>query len=257
MSTGGRLGGAVEGQRHGVANAARTRAGRVRPAVWFAERSAGVAVALVMGAAYLGLTLVGVLTGLLLPSSPPAVDEVVTRALVERRGPTVDTVAGAVGALTAPSTVLGLAGGVLLVLLLLRRWSLVVVPLVALPLELAVFLTVSLLVDRDRPDVEPLETVAFTSSYPSGHVAAAVALYGSLAWLVVARAETVAVRRLAVALAVVAPLGVGAARVQHGMHHATDVLAGLALGAATLAIGIACAGMAARRGVEDEGRSPG
>jgi hypothetical protein len=223
-----------------------------RLAGWFAALRPGAAVAVAAGLAYVGLVAVVGLVGALVGTTPPGIDVDVTRALTERRGSTVDAVSGAVGALSAPSTVLAATGAAVLVLLLLHRSSAAVVLLVSLPLELAVFVTVALVVDRPRPDVEPLDTVPFTGSFPSGHTAAAVALYGSLAWIVLAESRSPALRRAAVVVAVAAPIGVAVARIHRGMHHLTDVLVGGALGAATLAVGIACAGIAARRGVDGD-----
>lgn len=228
-----------------------------RVAGWFAGRSAGMAIAVVMGLAFVVLVAVlGPIGAVVDASSPLALDTEVSEDLAERRATTLDAVSGAVAALAAPSTVLAATGTAVLVLLLLRRSVAAIVLLVALPLEVAVFLAVAQLVDRPRPEVEPLDAVPLTGSFPSGHTAAAVALYGSLAWFVRSEARSPILRRAAVAVAVVAPVGVAVARVQRGMHHLTDVLAGGVLGAATLAVGIACAGIAVRRGVDDEGAPP-
>src|SRR5690606_17441368 len=118
-----------------------TQEGRHRAATWFAARSAGVAGALVIALAYAVLVAaIGPAGGGVGPSPPPAIDVDVSRAFVERRGATVDAVSGAVSGLSAPSTVLAATGTAVLVLLLLRRWAAGVLLLVALPLELAVFL---------------------------------------------------------------------------------------------------------------------
>jgi undecaprenyl-diphosphatase len=73
-----------------------------------------------------------------------------------------------------------------------------------------------------------------TNSFPSGHVAASVAFYVGL--FLVARWHT---RRRAIlvpvaCLAVLAPLVVAVSRLYRGMHYLTDVLAGAALGAASI-----------------------
>ena len=57
----------------------------------------------------------------------------------------------------------------------------VVALLLALAGEVLTFLTVSAVVERDRPDVSQLDAAPPTSSVPSGHTGAAVALYGYLA----------------------------------------------------------------------------
>ena len=55
---------------------------------------------------------------------------------------------------------------------------------IGLGLELTVFLAVSTIIGRERPDVMPLGSVPSTSSFPSGHVAAGVVLYGGLVLIV-------------------------------------------------------------------------
>ncbi|HEV8296787.1 MAG TPA: phosphatase PAP2 family protein [Acidimicrobiales bacterium] len=115
-----------------------------------------------------------------------------------------------------------------------RRWHAAAVPAVALTLELAVFLTTNYVVARARPDV-PIGPAPSTYSYPSGHSAAAVALYAGGAVLAARYAWPWFVRGVADAAAVLVPAGVGLARVYEGMHFTSDVLAGYALGAGSLA----------------------
>ena len=73
-----------------------------------------------------------------------------------------------------------------------------------------------------------------TSSFPSGHTGAALALYAALAVVVLRWARRRWVRVLAVTLLLGVPLLVGLSRLYRGMHHPTDLLgsllcAGLAL----------------------------
>jgi undecaprenyl-diphosphatase len=100
----------------------------------------------------------------------------------------------------------------------------VLVLAVALVGELAVFLTATALVDRPRPPVPHLDAqLPPTSSFPSGHTAAAICLYGTLAALVLA-ATRVWWRRVAVILAVLLVVAVALARLYRGAHYPTDVL---------------------------------
>ena len=127
-----------------------------------------------------------------------------------------------------------------------RRWHDAVFLAAVLLFEVSVFATTAYLVGRDRPPVEQLDGSLPTNSFPSGHVAAAVAFYVGL--LVIARWHT---RRPAVivpvaCLAVLAPLTVAVSRLYRGMHYLSDVLAGAALGALSLVITLA----ALRVGVE-------
>src|SRR6185312_14495645 len=59
-----------------------------------------------------------------------------------------------------------------------HRWREVALLVGALLLEVSVFVTASFLIDRARPPISQLDSIPPTSSYPSGHTAAAVAFYG-------------------------------------------------------------------------------
>jgi membrane-associated phospholipid phosphatase len=111
-----------------------------------------------------------------------------------------------------------------------RRWREPMLVAVAVAGEVGIFLVVTLLVDRKRPPVGHLDAAPPTSSFPSGHTAAAVALYGALAVLASERARSALVRGLFITLAVVVPLVVATSRMYRGMHYFTDVLGGLVLG---------------------------
>ena len=65
-----------------------------------------------------------------------------------------------------------------------RRWSEPALLAGVLVLEVMVFVTSSFVVDRARPPVSQLDSVPLTSSFPSGHTAAAVAFYGAIAIIV-------------------------------------------------------------------------
>ncbi|HWD47364.1 MAG TPA: phosphatase PAP2 family protein, partial [Actinomycetota bacterium] len=111
-----------------------------------------------------------------------------------------------------------------------RRWREPMLVAVAVAGEVAIFLLVTLLVDRDRPPVRHLDEAPPTSSFPSGHTAASIALWGALAVLASERARSAMVRGLFLTLAVVLPLLVASSRLYRGMHFPTDVLGGAVLG---------------------------
>jgi membrane-associated phospholipid phosphatase len=111
-----------------------------------------------------------------------------------------------------------------------RRWREPMLVAVAVAGEVGIFLLVTLLVDRDRPPVRQLDEAPPTSSFPSGHTAATIALWGALAVLASERARSAVVRGLFLTLAVVLPLLVASSRLYRGMHFTTDVLGGVALG---------------------------
>lgn len=115
-----------------------------------------------------------------------------------------------------------------------RRWNEVALLAGSLLFEVTVFITSSFIVDRDRPPVPPLDSVPPTSSYPSGHTAAAVAFYGALAIIVWWHVRSRWARRLAVTAAIVLPPIVGISRMYRGMHHFSDVLVGAVIGVVAL-----------------------
>jgi membrane-associated phospholipid phosphatase len=123
-----------------------------------------------------------------------------------------------------------------IVLLVFRhRWEALFLVL-ALCLELATFLTVNTVVDRPRPAGPRLGSLPSTSSFPSGHTAAMIALYGGLAVVVNAELRARIVRIVAWVAALLAATAIGLARVYRGMHHPSDVVAGALLGFAVLAV---------------------
>ena len=72
---------------------------------------------------------------------------------------------------------------VVIVLLIVRRWSDAAFLVTALAVEVSVFLITTVLVARPRRRFPQLEPAPPTSSFPSGHTAAAIALYVGLAML--------------------------------------------------------------------------
>lgn len=145
---------------------------------------------------------------------------------------------------------------VALVAAFLRRWRVGAFLVFAVAVESATYRVTTLAVDRPRPHVERLEGLDPTASYPSGHTAAAIALYCGSALLLTSRFGRVGGWRVAVwAIALAIPPLAGLARMYRGMHHPIDLLAGVPIGIAALVVALfACrvAGAAVARRQEPE-----
>jgi undecaprenyl-diphosphatase len=100
--------------------------------------------------------------------------------------------------------------------------------------QFAIANLVKVLVSRDRPAISQL-TGFSGSSFPSGHAAAAAATFAVVA-LLVGRGRRRSVRNAIAGVAAGLAVLVAGSRVMLGVHWFTDVLAGLALGWAWLAV---------------------
>jgi membrane-associated phospholipid phosphatase len=121
-------------------------------------------------------------------------------------------------------------------LVLRKRLREAVFLVLALVVEITVFLSVTFVVARPRPDVPRLNATPATSSFPSGHTAAATVLFVGVAVIVACCTNRRLLRVLAgIVSAAIASL-VGFARVYRGLHHPTDVFVGALFGLACLAV---------------------
>lgn len=92
------------------------------------------------------------------------------------------------------------------------------------------------LFDRARPTWDdPLLTLT-TGSFPSGHAAGSTLFYGFLACYLVLRMKSDTARALAILGCAAMVVLVGFSRVYLGVHYLSDVLAGMSLGTAWLAL---------------------
>jgi membrane-associated phospholipid phosphatase len=107
--------------------------------------------------------------------------------------------------------------------------------MLALPLivEAAAFITTTAIVGRPRPEVERLDDSPVSSSFPSGHVAAATC-YGAVAIVIAWHTRHRWLPVLAVVLTAVVVGLVAWARWYRGMHHVSDIVAGVLLGLASV-----------------------
>ncbi|MFZ2555989.1 MAG: phosphatase PAP2 family protein [Minisyncoccia bacterium] len=91
---------------------------------------------------------------------------------------------------------------------------------------------------RARPQ-DPIALMTLDSySFPSGHAAAAIALYGFLIYLAIGVGHTSALRRIAALILVVLIALIGVSRLYLGVHYASDVIAGYFVGLLWLAFGM-------------------
>jgi membrane-associated phospholipid phosphatase len=180
-----------------------------------------------------GLLLTGPLTGWNRSESD------LNRSLQGTRTLTWDTVTEVWSRIGNTETIIGVCVVAVLVLWWrTRRWWFAVIPAIAISLQATIFVTVSAVIGRARPDVPHLDIAPPTSSYPSGHVGASVALYTSFAILATG-IERTWLRRTVIGVCLLIPVLVAYARLYRGMHHPSDVVVGAING-------LICAGLAAR-----------
>jgi len=187
------------------------------------RRGAARTLALVWAALVLGVLAVGwVLTGPLESVVDPWDDSVV-RWLEDRRTPGLDTAAAAGSAVA--DTIVGVALAALVGLAgswWQRSWRPFVYFTVLVVGYLALYVVVTHLVPRDRPPVEILHPgLVPDHSFPSGHTATAIVVYGGIVLWVAAVAPR---RRAWVWPLLLAPVVVAPSRLYQGAHHPTDVM---------------------------------
>lgn len=163
---------------------------------------------------------------------PFTAEDGVDRGLAAHRDPQLNAVTGVLSTIADTlCTVLLAVAAIIVARLVTGRWRASALIASALAIEVGLFLVTTVLVHRARPGVIELDHSPPTSSFPSGHTAAAMALYGAVAWLI-ARGTG----RWQAWLLLLMPAAVAFARLYRGMHHPSDVAAGFLLGACSLAI---------------------
>jgi undecaprenyl-diphosphatase len=116
-----------------------------------------------------------------------------------------------------------------------RRWHEPVYLAMTLIFEATVFIIVTAIVGRPRPDVLRLEDSPVNSSFPSGHVAAAT-VYGAFVVIVFWHTRATWARALAVVVYACVVGAVAWARLYQGMHFVSDVATGIVLGLWSLTV---------------------
>ena len=240
----------LEARRGGPAErfAGRLR-GRHPAAVFFAAVLAGFTVLALISIA-LGLLVTDVLLDI---GGLRDTDKSAVKSLVAERTPFL-TDASEVGSTIGGAPLLPiLVGAIALVCAFLRKWLIAAFAVFVLVVESATYRVTSLAVPRERPHVHRLEDLPADASYPSGHTAAAIAVYAGLVLLLTSRFPTRGLRICAWAIAIVIPIFVALARMYRGMHHPLDTAGGLVIGIGALLV-LLFATRAA--GVAQQARSP-
>jgi undecaprenyl-diphosphatase len=187
--------------------------------------------ALMLGAAALLLTGIGLLLALPLAGDAPAFDARLAAVATAPEDDAARQVAAAVGRVGHLVIVATIA---VVVALVARwrsgRWDIGLLLAAVLGGATVVTGVLKALTDRARPD----DTLTLSAAFPSGHTVRGAAVLGLVAWIVRQWSHHAAVRRLAVPVAVVLVVLNGVARVVLGVHWPTDVAAGFLIGAAWL-----------------------
>jgi membrane-associated phospholipid phosphatase len=183
-------------------------------------------------------------------------DESAIESMVRERTPFL-TDASVVGSTVGGAPLLPIVVGLIaLVCAFLRKWTIAGFAVFVLVVESATYRVTSLLVPRDRPSVRRLEDLPVDASYPSGHTAAAIAVYAGLVLLLTSAIPRRGLRYAAWALAIVLPIFVAMSRMYRGMHHPLDVAGGVFVGiGALLVLLFACRAAAAAVQEPAAGRS--
>ncbi len=195
----------------------------------------GVAALVVLAYSYVLLALATIGIGLLVVHTSLGRRELsINRWFVDARTASWNHMSAIGSSIANTPTVLIVAAVAVVALLLTKRWPAALFLAGGLLLEVTVFVTAAFLVDRSRPDVVRLDQAPPTSSYPSGHTAAAVVLYVGLAIVLfsITRSRALRIAGFIVGWALV--VFVGTSRMYRGMHHLSDVVAGLLLGIACI-----------------------
>jgi membrane-associated phospholipid phosphatase len=156
--------------------------------------------------------------------------------LATHRTPT-RTEASLIGSIVAGGVVLPIVAGLTgFICAVLRKWRIAAFVVFALGVESASYRVTTLVVHSHRPRVARLENLAVNASYPSGHTAASIAVYGGIVLLLTSRFTSGVLRASAWTFALAMVAFVAMARMYRGMHHPLDVAGGIVVGIAAVIV---------------------
>jgi membrane-associated phospholipid phosphatase len=154
--------------------------------------------------------------------------------LAKHRSPT-GTEASLIGSIVAGGVVLPIVAGLMAIAFAIaRKWRLAAFIVFALGVESGSYRITTLVVHAHRPNVVRLENLPVNASYPSGHTAAAIAVYGGIVLLLTSRFTSRVFRAYAWTFALAMVSFVALARMYRGMHHPLDIAGGVVVGVAAL-----------------------
>jgi membrane-associated phospholipid phosphatase len=152
-------------------------------------------------------------------------EDAINRGLAADRGGPFDVISAFFSLVGSTPVIVGVTAIIALYLRFRKHlWREPIFLCAAVSAQALVFLFTTLVIDRQRPAVQHMDSSPPTSSFPSGHTSAAVALYVGLAVLLSVMLQHTWAKRLAWLLVLV-PICVASARLYRGMHHPTDVTA--------------------------------
>ncbi len=117
-----------------------------------------------------------------------------------------------------------------------RQWQVAAFAAFLPLVESGLYRVTSLADPRHRPSVPRLEDLPVDASYPSGHTAASIAVYGGLVYLLTWRIGDPVRRWLAWLAAILLAAFVAISRMYRGMHHPLDVAGGVLIGLGAISI---------------------
>ena len=175
--------------------------------------------------------------------------------LEKQRTPTGETLTHFGTLFGETPTIIGLTAVTVVVFrLVFHRWRESVILAICVTGQAVIFLVTTMLIDRERPPVRHLDDSPPTSSFPSGHTAAATAYYVGTALIVAWHTRQVWLRWLLVVVGVLIPITVASCRMYRGMHYPTDTGTSFLLGLALLAIAFLALPLSGGRPDEDRVR---
>jgi undecaprenyl-diphosphatase len=129
-----------------------------------------------------------------------------------------------------------LVGAIALVFAVLRKWRIAAYVVFVLAVESATYRATTIFIHSHRPRVVRLEHLPVNASYPSGHTAASIAVYGGLVLLLTSKFNNTVLRVLAWSSVVLMVAFVATSRMYRGMHHPLDVAGGVLVGIVALIV---------------------